>query len=1105
MKSILTILTLLLAFSFSYSQEVILDSQEYRTLKGSGELLNGEYSVVNPNEGVSDHVTVHPSIAGERDECDCWIDPDDTYTLANFGAQGTDDGSTNNIAFPFDFDLYGVAYTSMWINTNGTVTFDAADGTFTPTGFPNDDVMLAPFWADVDFGCADCGDLYYKVTDDAVFVNWVEVGYFNEQNDKVNSFQVIFTPEDSGVLASGNTVQFCYLDMQWTTGSASQGTNGFGGSPANVGASAGNNADYISFGEFDQEGEDYDGPFGTTDGVSWLDDQTITFNANISANENLPPIVLGGAGGDCGDTLVLCANDTEIISITFLTPESDQTLDVTADGGGFPDIEIQVEGTSTAIVTAILNSDTTPGIYTLTFTATDDGTPALSTNITFTVEVLDIEVPDLDIYYEDLVAPASISYCQGQGGVELSGTDGFDSYLWSNDFPIQTSNFTQGVYTLTAFIDGCDTQAGPVNVFEIPVFNPSLVVSDPFICSGDSSEIELVDAELYNDITWSVVNNDGEILSTSADSTSIVATPGLFQVSVTDGTACPGITVIPITEEVVELPITLFEPLCDDVDQISWAGAWANPNSCLYALYMFDNETDTWEGANIEVYIDGTGPFNFNIGGFQGFTIDGFSPFHGQVIEYYFTAGLDDDDIDVQILDENDDIVFDTTTGDELVDNGFPFFTQIANCGFNALPGEWVVDVPEGGEGYILEFTDVFNPVNGNNTFTAPAGFNGTYGLTFTADICDIVEEFDLNFGVSATVEALDYADICAEDGLLIEPIYGPAGQTEDFTYEWIPADLGTDSTAFTTENVEYTIIVRSLWCDDDQDEGTVTFIPQPTAQLFNEVLCNDEIGTLDPGPDHPSFVYDWSTGEDSPTINVSTANDYSVTVSNACGDASASAFINVGRAATVSYAPDTVLFCAGQVQVIDPVWNGGAGLANPVVWTISYTDINLNFQSEILAGNSSNIEVASEQISANSISNSVTLTYFTEEFCGDAQGSVVLELIPCEVSAPNVFTPNSDGGTSAYTDPNNLGSAFNSGLNEAWYIEGIGRLQGISVRIFDRWGSLVYENDNYSNDKPWVGENTSGNELKDGVYFYTIDAGNNIDPINGTVTIFRQ
>ena len=108
MKSILITISLLFALSLGIAQEVQLDSEEYRALKNSGELLNGSYTIANPNEGVSDHVTVQPSVAGEREgECDCWIEPDDTYTLANFGAQGTDDGSTANIGFPFNFDLSG--------------------------------------------------------------------------------------------------------------------------------------------------------------------------------------------------------------------------------------------------------------------------------------------------------------------------------------------------------------------------------------------------------------------------------------------------------------------------------------------------------------------------------------------------------------------------------------------------------------------------------------------------------------------------------------------------------------------------------------------------------------------------------------------------------------------------------------------------------------------------------------------------------------------------------------------------------------------------------------------------------------------------------------
>jgi gliding motility-associated-like protein len=94
------------------------------------------------------------------------------------------------------------------------------------------------------------------------------------------------------------------------------------------------------------------------------------------------------------------------------------------------------------------------------------------------------------------------------------------------------------------------------------------------------------------------------------------------------------------------------------------------------------------------------------------------------------------------------------------------------------------------------------------------------------------------------------------------------------------------------------------------------------------------------------------------------------------------------------------------------------------------------------------------------------------------------------------VITPDSDGETAGY---------FSGGLNEAWFIEGIERLQNVQVRIYNRWGNLVYENPNYSNNNPWDGQTTKGDELEDGVYFYTITASENIDPVEGTVTIFRK
>ena len=97
---------------------------------------------------------------------------------------------------------------------------------------------------------------------------------------------------------------------------------------------------------------------------------------------------------------------------------------------------------------------------------------------------------------------------------------------------------------------------------------------------------------------------------------------------------------------------------------------------------------------------------------------------------------------------------------------------------------------------------------------------------------------------------------------------------------------------------------------------------------------------------------------------------------------------------------------------------------------------------------------------------------------------SVQVPIIPpAEVSVPNVITPNGDG------------------INEYFEIDGIESYQGKRyVAIHNRWGTLVYENDQYSNSNAWSGRDMNNNLLADGVYFYTIDL---FDQLSGTM--FKQ
>lgn len=72
-----------------------------------------------------------------------------------------------------------------------------------------------------------------------------------------------------------------------------------------------------------------------------------------------------------------------------------------------------------------------------------------------------------------------------------------------------------------------------------------------------------------------------------------------------------------------------------------------------------------------------------------------------------------------------------------------------------------------------------------------------------------------------------------------------------------------------------------------------------------------------------------------------------------------------------------------------------------------------------------------------------------------------------CPLRAPNVITSNNDG------------------INEFFIIQNLEDYDKVSLMIFNRWGNLVYENNNYLNE--WDGRNMRGVELSEGTYTYIV------------------
>ena len=104
------------------------------------------------------------------------------------------------------------------------------------------------------------------------------------------------------------------------------------------------------------------------------------------------------------------------------------------------------------------------------------------------------------------------------------------------------------------------------------------------------------------------------------------------------------------------------------------------------------------------------------------------------------------------------------------------------------------------------------------------------------------------------------------------------------------------------------------------------------------------------------------------------------------------------------------------------------------------------------------------------------------QDYCLES-GRVVIDFRPeyCELIIPNIMTPNGDGE------------------NDTFNVTSIGRFAGSTCQIFNRWGNLVFEDNDY--DGTW-----RAIDISDGVYYYVIGVkrSSGIEYHSGDLTILR-
>lgn len=581
-------------FVKGFSQSVTIppaDTKAYEKMKSEGKIpfdamIDNRNVTFTPTFEDLKNLPNSHKMAGAG--CGCYITPDATYTVA---MAPNDDLSTGLITIPFSFCLYGTNYTNLYINNNGNVSFVSPYGTFSSSSFPTTSfIMVAPFWGDVD--TRGTGVVYYKITPTALYVNWEAVGYYSSMTDKVNTFQLIITDGMDPVLPPGNNIAFCYGDMQWTTGAASSGVGGFGGIPSTVGVNKGDGISYIQIGRFDQPGAAYDGGYGANDGVSWLDNQSFYFNS--CSGNNIPPIVsitppiLSGSG--LCDTLKLCGTgDTLLVEALFLSPEAGQTTSIAVTLPPVPGFTIvsNTPGNSATAQVQIVGSAANAGLQTITFVATDDGTPAGISTVN-----LNVFIDTTGLAAFNPVISGILDFCSG-GSTTLSVTPtSYDGYIWSNGTTgTSITADSTGSYWVTASENGC-YKTVQVDVVEHPAPTP-VIIGALFTCGTNTTPLTVDSTGLYTSYQWSNLSTN--------DSINVLT--GTYSVIVTDALGCTGtsppVTVVNANPTV---NITGVTPFCPG-DSITINAVASIPGGATYLWSNTDNSASTETNTAGQMYV----------------------------------------------------------------------------------------------------------------------------------------------------------------------------------------------------------------------------------------------------------------------------------------------------------------------------------------------------------------------------------------------------------------------------------------------------------------------------------------------------------------------
>ena len=365
-------------------------------------------------------------------------------------------------------------------------------------------------------------------------------------------------------------------------------------------------------------------------------------------------------------------------------------------------------------------------------------------------------------------------------------------------------------------------------------------------------------------------------------------------------------------------------------------------------------------------------------------------------------------------------------TGASLIES-----VAVANAGISPIPGFPANSILEGDGCY-----------NGQFVITPPPCLteSDTIQLLFTGT-ATIDQDYNTN-GVTQIILVPGVSDTLFVNGMIDNVVEG--SQTVTF---------GNITAGYETIEIGFVFFNPTTQLPDTATAflNIVDYVPTelaPVTDILN--LCPnatvpvDAVTLISNGV--PNYTFNWQDGAGSTigtnavqSFAVGSAGNYELTVTDYCGNADSSLFIVTE--------PPAIAFAVSQ-------------------------DLCTGYDSEILVTGGLQPYIFTPAIPSAFVVNSITNTAFgniggsydltVTDACNQT-GVVPFLLTVCDTQEPNLLLINAD----EYD-------------NEHFIIKGLESFPNSQLRLYNRWGTVIYESLNYSNLTPW-----DATDAEDGVYFW--------------------